>query len=92
MAPDLVLVGASPPPMPSGRALVPLRVKKGHGTPAQAVASSLIACARDHETALLVVGSRGRSAIREIVLGSVAMATLHHAHRPVLVVPDSDRR
>jgi nucleotide-binding universal stress UspA family protein len=90
---DTTLDGsASPPPMPSGRALVPLRVKTGHGTPAQAVANSLIACARDHEAALLVVGSRGRSAVREIVLGSVAMATLHHAHRPVLVVPDTDRR
>ena len=45
-----------------------------------------------HEAALLVVGSRGRSAMQEIVLGSVAMATLHHAHRPVLVVPGTDRR
>ena len=90
---DTTLDGsASLPPMPSGRALVPLRVKAGHGTPALAVANSLIACARDHEAALLVVGSRGRSAMQEIVLGSVAMATLHHAHRPVLVVPGTDRR
>jgi nucleotide-binding universal stress UspA family protein len=88
---DATLDGpASPPPMPSDLALVRLRVKTGHGAPAQAVASSLIACGRDHEAALLVVGSRGRSAIQEIVLGSVAMATLHHARRPVLVVPGTD--
>jgi nucleotide-binding universal stress UspA family protein len=73
---------ASPPP---GR--VPCRINTGHGTPARAVADALIAFARDHKAALLVVGSRGRSAVREIVLGSVAMATLHHAHQPVLVVP-----
>jgi nucleotide-binding universal stress UspA family protein len=40
---------------------------------------------------VIVVGSRGRSARREILLGSVAMATLHRAHRPVLVVPDLRR-
>ena len=37
--------------------------------------------------AVLVVGSRGRSALREILLGSVAMAALHHSPRPVVVVP-----
>ena len=37
--------------------------------------------------ALVVVGSRGRSAIKELVLGSVAIATLRRAYRPVLVVP-----
>jgi len=41
---------------------------------------------------MLVVGSRGRSAIREILLGSVAMATLHHAYRPVMVVPEGSVR
>lgn len=34
----------------------------------------------------------GRSAVEEIVLGSVAMATLHHACRPVLVAPPAGRR
>ena len=69
-----------------------MRIKTDHGTPTRAIADALIAFASDHDAALLVVGSRGRSAIDEIVLGSVAVATLHHAHRPVLVVPGTDRR
>lgn len=57
---------------------------------ASAVAAALIAYARTRSAAVIVVGSRGRSAVREILLGSVAMATLHHSHRPVLVVPGED--
>jgi nucleotide-binding universal stress UspA family protein len=40
---------------------------------------------------VIVVGSRGRSALREIRLGSVAMATLHHSPCPVVVVPHRAR-
>lgn len=36
---------------------------------------------------LVVVGSRGRSVLRGIVLGSVSHAVLHHARCPVAVVP-----
>jgi hypothetical protein len=36
-------------------------------------------------------GSRGRSALREMLLGSVARATVQHAVRPVLVVPTHGR-
>ncbi|MDY7085022.1 MAG: universal stress protein [Actinomycetota bacterium] len=63
----------------------------GHLTPGRAVAEGLAAAARERHAAVVVVGSRGRSAAREILLGSVAMATLHHAHRPVLVVHDPTR-
>ncbi len=67
--------------------VVRLTVDRGHGLRARAVSSALIATARDREAAVMVVGSRGRSAAREILLGSVAMGTLHHSHRPVMVVP-----
>jgi nucleotide-binding universal stress UspA family protein len=38
------------------------------------------------------VGSRGRSAAREIIVGSVAMSMLHNSHRPVMVVPGPSRK
>jgi nucleotide-binding universal stress UspA family protein len=39
----------------------------------------------------VAVGSRGQSVVEEIMLGSTAMATLHNAHRPVIVVPTQVR-
>jgi nucleotide-binding universal stress UspA family protein len=58
------------------------RLEHGRG-----IAAALADQARESRAALIVVGSRGRSALSEILLGSVAMATLHHVFRPVLVVP-----
>jgi nucleotide-binding universal stress UspA family protein len=57
---------------------------------ASAVAEALVSYAGRRAAAAIVVGSRGRSAVSEILLGSVAMGTLHHAHRPVMVVPFED--
>jgi nucleotide-binding universal stress UspA family protein len=54
---------------------------------ARAVADALVRHAQAEGAAVIVVGSRGRSAVQEILLGSVAMAVLHHTDRPVLVVP-----
>lgn len=71
-----------------GQRIVRVEAGRGHGLPAKAISDALIATAREHNAALIVVGSRGRSAVREIVLGSVAMATVHHAERPVMVVPN----
>jgi nucleotide-binding universal stress UspA family protein len=71
----------------SGHEVISLDAEGRHGEPARAVAEALALYARRRNAALVVVGSRGRSAVREILLGSVAVATLHHAHRPVMVVP-----
>ncbi|MDG6106926.1 universal stress protein [Dactylosporangium aurantiacum] len=57
-----------------------------HGLHGRSVAAALAGCARRGGAAVLVVGSRGRSAVREMLFGSVAMAALHHGHQPVLVV------
>ncbi|GIF76739.1 universal stress protein [Asanoa siamensis] len=79
---------ATPPRAVDSSAL--LRVARGPGPPGRAIAGALVECARNQSAAVLVVGSRGRAAVREILLGSVAKATLHHADRPVLVVPAAD--
>jgi nucleotide-binding universal stress UspA family protein len=62
-------------------------VLEGRGASEGAVADTLAHEAAEVEAGALVVGSRGLSAARKIMLGSVAMATLHRAHRAVLVVP-----
>ena len=48
----------------------------------RAVAVGLVRRARTIGAAAIVVGSRGRSAAHEIMLGSAAMAVLHHTDRP----------
>lgn len=81
-------VGAeSPDAGPPGAEVATIAAARRFGSHARAVADALAAYARQRQAAVLVVGSRGRSAAREILLGSVARATLHHAHRPVIVVP-----
>jgi nucleotide-binding universal stress UspA family protein len=67
--------------------LTRVSVDLGRGRHTHAVAQALIGAADEHGAALVVVGSRGRSVAREIILGSVAMGTLHDCHRPVMVVP-----
>ena len=74
-------------PADPARNVIQVNVKRKEGFRNRAVSDALIGAARDREAALVVVGSRGRSAAREILLGSVAMGTLHHSHRPVMVVP-----
>jgi nucleotide-binding universal stress UspA family protein len=63
----------------------------GHVPGGRAVAEALGAVAAEHRAAAIVVGSHGHRALREILLGSAAMATLHHSQRPVMVVPHRDR-
>lgn len=80
---------SSDEPGPAGREVVRLHTGRDHGGSARTVADVLVGFARERNAALVVVGSRGRSVIREMMLGSVAVATLHRAYRPVLVVPGS---
>ncbi|TFV54535.1 universal stress protein [Mycobacterium sp. PS03-16] len=74
-------------PQPADSSVI--RLTTGGGTGAGATSQALVRCANQNDAAALVVGSRGRSAAREIVLGSVARATLQCATRPVLIVPSA---
>jgi nucleotide-binding universal stress UspA family protein len=47
----------------------------------------ICAIAADRDVRLIVLGSHGWGAVRRFVFGSVSTGVLHHARRPVLVVP-----
>jgi len=47
---------------------------------------AILAAADDRDAAAIVLGSRGLSGIKSLVLGSVSGAVVHHATRPTLVV------
>jgi nucleotide-binding universal stress UspA family protein len=64
----------------------PVTLRRGHGDPA----TELVAACADAD--LLVVGSRGRSRLAGLLLGSVSRACLAHAPCPVVVVALSHRR
>jgi nucleotide-binding universal stress UspA family protein len=81
--------GTLPQPAPPGYAEITVETEGGR-PPGRAVADALARQAAEESAAVIVVGSRGRSAVREILLGSVAMATLHRTARPVLIVPHRD--
>jgi nucleotide-binding universal stress UspA family protein len=39
------------------------------------------------DAAVIVLGSRGLTGVRSLVLGSVSHGVVNHSHRPVLVIP-----
>ncbi|MEU7869993.1 universal stress protein [Dactylosporangium sp. NPDC049140] len=88
--PLVVSVGDGVTDQPALAQVVHLPADHKYGRTARSVADALAMYADRRGAALIVVGSRGRSAVQEIVLGSVAMATLHRAYRPVMVVPQTE--
>jgi nucleotide-binding universal stress UspA family protein len=59
---------------------------------AGAVWRTIIDIADRHDAAVIVIGSRGLTGVRSVLLGSVSNGVVHHANRPTLVVqaPDAE--
>jgi nucleotide-binding universal stress UspA family protein len=55
-----------------------------------AVWKTIVDVADEHDAAIIVMGSRGLTGVRSLLLGSVSGHVVHHAGRPVLVVPAGD--
>lgn len=52
--------------------------------------AALVRLAADEQPAAVVLGSRGRSGIQSVLLGSVSSGVTHHSKLPVVVVPPRD--
>jgi nucleotide-binding universal stress UspA family protein len=52
---------------------------------------TVIDVAEDVGSEVIVVGARGLSTVKSMLLGSVSNAVVHHSHVPVLVVPPPDQ-
>ena len=51
-----------------------------------AVWKTILAVAESHDVSTIVIGSRGLTGLRSMLLGSVSTAVVHHVDRPTLVI------
>ena len=62
------------------------KVQARHGS----IAGSILSAANDEGAEAIVLGTRGLTGIKSLLLGSVSHAVLQHADRPVIVVPSPE--
>jgi nucleotide-binding universal stress UspA family protein len=55
----------------------------------ETVWETIVRFADDQDASLILMGTHGRSGVKAVLLGSVASAVMHHARRPVGVVPEA---
>jgi nucleotide-binding universal stress UspA family protein len=48
--------------------------------------AAIVEAAETHDVAAIVLGSRGLSAVKTVLIGSVSNGVVHHARRPTVVV------
>ena len=85
------LESAAKQTLAEGEALVPEGIPVSGRTAAGHPGIELLKRAAAADDDLIVMGSRGRGAVRSAVLGSVSHFVLNHATVPVLVVHDGSR-
>ena len=85
------LISAAEKILAEGEALVPEGIPVSGRTAAGDPGLELVkrAAAADHD--LIVMGSRGRGAVRSAFLGSVSHFVLNHTTVPVLIIHDGER-
>lgn len=85
------LISAAEKTLAEGEALVPEGIPVSGRTAAGDPGAELLRRARAADHDLIVMGSRGRGAVRSAFLGSVSHFVLNHTTVPVLIVHDGDR-
>jgi nucleotide-binding universal stress UspA family protein len=70
---------------------VSAETRVARGTTSAEIATVLCDVAEDRGATLVVVGRRGQSRLKEVVLGSVSDAAVHDGRCPVLVVPSGEQ-
>ena len=71
-----------------------VRIAQGAGLRAEPVVveatgpvwKTIVDIADEHDAAMIIMGSRGLTGVRSMLLGSVSNALAHHAERPTLVI------
>lgn len=56
----------------------------------QSAADAILDAAAEAQADAIVIGSRGLTGLRSLLLGSVSHAVIQHADRPVVVVPSAE--